>query len=78
MVNMAVSCPHTFSIGTIILTIGGKKTTPPRPKIYPQNLSTQYLVVWCSKKQQRREVGLFKFHKKRNFFMSLCYVAPVR
>ena len=31
-------------------------------------LSTQHLIVRGSKKQQRRGVGLFKFHKRRKFF----------
>ena len=51
---MAVSCPTHFPSEAIILgpTLGDKRTTPLRPEIYPQNLSTQYLVVWGSKKQQ--------------------------
>ena len=36
------------------LTLRDKTTTPPSPEIYPQNFSAQYLVVWSSKKQQRR------------------------
>ena len=34
--------------------VSEKIKTPPRSEIYPQNLSTQYLVVWGSKKQQRK------------------------
>ena len=49
---MVVLCPTHFLSEVIILTLGGKRTTPPSPEIYPQNLSTQYLVVWGSKKQQ--------------------------
>ena len=59
---MAVSCPTHFPSEAKIL-----RTTPPRPEIYPQNLSTQYLVVWGSKKQEKRRWAyLFKFHKRRN------------
>ena len=32
------------------ITLGDKKTLPPRPEIYRQNLSTQHLVVKGSKK----------------------------
>ena len=67
MVNIAVSCLTHFPFEAIILTPGDKRNTPPRPEIYPQNLSTEYLVVWGSK-NNKGGVGLFKFHKKRNFF----------
>ena len=36
------------------LTLGDTSTPPPRPGIYLQNLSTYYLVVRGSKKQQKR------------------------
>ena len=49
MVNIAVSCLTHFPFETIILTPGNKRNTRPRPGIYPQNLSTQSLVVWGSK-----------------------------
>ena len=52
MVNMAVSCPpHIFSRKPLLLgpTLGDKRTPPPRPEIYLQNLSTQHLAAWGSK-----------------------------
>ena len=51
----------------MILILGNKRTTPPRPDIYPQNLSTQYLVVWGSKKQQRRS-GIIQTQQKGETF----------
>ena len=52
------------------MALGDTRTTPPRPEfheIYPQYLSTQYLVVWGSKKQrgiveisQKEELSLIK------------------
>ena len=53
------------------LTFGDKRTTPPRPEIYPQNLSTQYLVVCGSKKQQRRGWDYSNFTKEETFSVSL-------
>ena len=72
MVNMAVSCPTHFPSEAIILgpTLGDKRTTPLRPEIYPQNLSTQYLVVWGSKKQQRKAWDYSNFTKGENFLVS--------
>ena len=49
------------------LTLGDKRTTTPRPEIYPQNLLTQYSVVWVLK-NSKGVVGLFKFHNRRKFF----------
>ena len=51
----------------MILILGNKRTTPPRPDIYPQNLSTQYLVVWGSKKQQRSS-GIIQTQQKGETF----------
>ena len=48
------------------LTLGEKRTTVPYPEfheIYPQNLSTQYLVVWGSKKQQKKGWDCSNFTK---------------
>ena len=53
------------------LTLGDNRTTPPCPEIYTQNFSTQYLVVWGSKKQQRRWWDYSNFTKGRNFLVSL-------
>ena len=53
------------------LTLGDKKITPPRPKIYPQKLSTQYLVVWGSKNCQRRGWDYSNFTKGEKFLVSL-------
>ena len=65
--------PTHFPLEAIIfsLTLGDKRTTPTRPEIYPQNLSTQYLVVWGSKKQQRREWYYSNFTKGETFLVSL-------
>ena len=49
------------------LTLGNRRTTPPRPDIYPQNLSTEYLVVWGSKKQQKRS-GIIQTQQKGEAF----------
>ena len=59
MANMAVSCspppppppPRIFPSKPKLLglTLGGKRNPPPHCEIYPQNLSTQYLVVMGSK-----------------------------
>ena len=56
---MAVSRPDTFFFGShnsyVLPLVRG--LLPLRSEIYPQNLSTQYLVVWGSNKgevQQRR------------------------
>ena len=53
MANMAVSCssPRIFpgKPKLLGLALGGKRNPPPRREIYPQNLSTQYLVVIGSK-----------------------------
>ena len=46
-------------------------TTPPRLEIYPQNLSTHYLVVWGSKKQQRRGWDYSNFTEGEIFLVSL-------
>ena len=53
------------------VTLGDKRTTPPHPEIYPQNLSTQYLVIWASKKKQSREWGYSNFTKEETFLVSL-------
>ena len=42
-------------------------TTPPRPEIYPQNLSRQYLVVQVSKKQ-KRSGGMIQISQKDKLF----------
>ena len=51
---MVISCPDIFSLGSHNSCVLPLVTTPPRRKIYPQNLSIQYLVVWGSEKQQKR------------------------
>ena len=75
MVNMAVSCLLKFSLGSHnskVFTLGDKRTTLPRPEIYPQNLSKQYLVVWGSKKKQpRRGWDYSNFTKGETFLVSL-------
>ena len=53
------------------VTLGDKRTTSPRPEIYPQNLSTQYLVIWGSKKQQSRGWDYSNFTKEEHFLVSL-------
>ena len=53
------------------LTLSDKRTTPPSPEIYPQNLSTHYLVVWGSKKQQRSGWDYSNFTKGGTFLVSL-------
>ena len=63
---MAVSCLHTFFLGTL----GVKRTTPPRPEIYPQNLFTQYLVVMGSIKQQKRGWDYSHFTKGETILVS--------
>ena len=57
--------PHISPLEAIILTsdLGDKRTTPPRPEIYTQNLSTQNLVVWGSKKRQKRGWDYSNFAK---------------
>ena len=58
--------PHIFLRKTeflLGLTPGVKRTTPTRPEIYPQNLSTQYLVAWGSKKQQSKGWDYSNFTK---------------
>ena len=45
--------------------------TPPRPEIYPQNLSTQHLVVWGSKKSRRKGWDYSNFTKGETFLVSL-------
>ena len=40
------------------------------PEIYPQNLSTQYLVVRGSKKQQKRGLDYSNFTKGEAFLVS--------
>ena len=44
---------------------------PPRPEIYPQNLSTQHLVVWGSKKSRRKGWDYSNFTKGETFLVSL-------
>ena len=46
--------PHIFPQMLLFLglTLGDKRTTPQRPEIYLQNLSTQYVAVWSSKKSK--------------------------
>ena len=51
----------------MILTLANRRATPPRPDIYPQNLSTQYLVAWGSKKQQKRS-GIIQTQQKGETF----------
>ena len=65
--------PHIFprKPSFLGLTLGGKTTTPPRPEIYPQNLSTQYLVAWDFKKQQKRGWDYSNFTKAGTFLVSL-------
>ena len=67
MVNMVVLCPTHFLSEVIILTLGGKRTTPPSLKIYPQNLSTQYLVVWGSK-SNKGGGGIFQILENEKLF----------
>ena len=45
------------------LTLGDKRTTPQRPEIYLQNLSTQYVAVWSSKKSKGRG-GIIQISQK--------------
>ena len=70
--------PHIFPRMPLFLglTLGDKRTTPQRPEIYLQNLSTQYVAVWSSKKA-KEGVGLFKFHKRGKFVSLIntkCYL----
>ena len=58
------------------LTLADKRTTLPRPEIYTQNLSTQYLVVWGSKKQQRRGWVYSNFTKGETFLVPKKVSAP--
>ena len=83
---MAVSYPpHIFRLEATIIwfSLGGKRTPPPYPQIYPQSLSTQYLVVRGSKKQQRRGGGGWyysSFTKGETFLVSektKCYIFGV-
>ena len=67
---MVVSCPHTFSIGSHNSYPWLQENYSPRPEIYPQNLSTQYLVVWGSKKQQKRGWDYSNFTKGEAFLVS--------
>ena len=65
MVNMAVSCPlHIFprKLKLLSLTLGDERALPPRPGIYPQNLSIIYTALnykgfWKTAKER---VGLLK------------------
>ena len=61
-------------------TLGDKRTTPPRPEIYPQNLSPEYFFVWVLK-TAKEGMGLFKFHKRKSVFQShkklLCYLGVI-
>ena len=71
MVNMAVSCLLKFSLGSHnskVFTLGDKRTTLPRPEIYPQNLSKQYLVVWGSKKNSQGGGGIIQISQKGKLF----------
>ena len=71
--------PHThthtlthFPLEAIITRsyLGDKKTLPPLPEIYPQNLSIQHLVVRGSKNQQRRRWDYLNFTKGETFLVS--------
>ena len=53
------------------MILGDKRTTPPSPEINPQNVSTQYLVVWGSKKQQNSGWNYSNFTKGETFLVSL-------
>ena len=76
--------PYTFSLGShnyqvLLLVTRGllPHVLESIHKIYL--LFTHHLIVRGSKKQQRRGVGLFKFHKRRNFFSLLKttgYISP--
>ena len=54
------------------LTLGDKRTTRPRPEIYPQNLSIQYLVVWGWEKGRgsKEGGGIIQISQKRKLFQS--------
>ena len=74
--------PHTFSLRSHncqhfspLVTKG--VTTPPRPEIYPKSLSTCYLALWVSKKQQRSGWDYSSFTKGKTFLVSQkanCYL----
>ena len=49
------------------LTLGDKRTTPQRLEIFLQNLSTQYLVVWGSKKSKGGG-GIIQISQKGKIF----------
>ena len=67
MVNIAVSCLTHFPFEAIILTPGNKRNTPPRPGIYPQNLSTQSVVVWGSQNKTVAR-GFIQISQKEKLF----------
>ena len=61
--------PHIFPRKTFLsLNLGDNRITPPRPEVYPQNLTTQYLVVWGSKNQQSRGFDYSNLKKEEIFF----------
>ena len=73
MVNMAVSYPlHIFPRKPQLfgLTLDDKRAPLTRPGIYPQNFSIIYTTLNCKGfwKTTKEWVGLFEFHKRRNFF----------
>ena len=74
MVNMAVSCPHTFSLrshNSQVLPLVTRGILPHILKSIHKILSTQFLVVWGSKKQHRRGQYHSNFTKRDTFLVSL-------
>ena len=62
---------HFPSEATVIgLSLDDKRAPLTRPGIYPQNFSVIYTTLNCKVfwKTTKECVGLFEFHKKRNFF----------
>ena len=68
---MAVSCPHTFFLGRrkILIFFDDIIADIMRQEFYPKNLSTVHLLVWGSKKQQRRGWDYSNFTKGETFLV---------
>ena len=74
MVNMAVSCPHTCSLGShncyvLLLVTRGLLSPPPSPEMKSIHKIYLHSTEWYGVlKTAKKGVGLFKFHKRRKFF----------